>query len=87
MRGAWLRDRGRARDARLAFAELALHRIYADVDPRNLRSIRVLERIGMRREAHFVQDVWIKGEWCDTMMLGILAHEYHRVAVHPRAGD
>lgn len=59
-----------------AFEELGLHRVYGDVDPRNPRSMRVLERLGMRPEAHFIRDVWIKGEWCDTMIYGLLADEW-----------
>lgn len=61
---------------RLGFEELGLHRIHADVDPRNLPSVRLLERVGMRREAHFLKDVWIKGEWCDTLIYAILDDEW-----------
>ncbi|MDX2092005.1 MAG: GNAT family protein [Kofleriaceae bacterium] len=61
---------------RFGFQELGLHRIYADVDPRNVPSARLVERLGMRREAHFVKDVWIKGEWCDTVIYGMLDDEW-----------
>jgi RimJ/RimL family protein N-acetyltransferase len=61
---------------RFGFEELGLHRIYADVDPRNLPSARLLERLGMRREGHFVKDIWIKGEWCDTVIYALLADEW-----------
>lgn len=61
---------------KLGFDELGLHRIYGDVDPRNLPSARLLERLGMRREGHFVKDIWIKGEWCDTVIYALLADEW-----------
>lgn len=35
------------------FSDLKKHRITASVDPRNIKSVALLERIGMRKEAHF----------------------------------
>ncbi len=61
-----------------AFRELRLHRIHAEIDPRNVASIKVAERLGMRREAHLLQDVWIKGEWCSTLIYAVLASEWPR---------
>lgn len=58
------------------FAALRMHRIYAEVDPRNAASVGVLTRLGLRREAHFVHDTWIKGAWCDTYVYAVLAHEW-----------
>ena len=77
------RRRGYATEAarevlRFAFEDLALHRVYGDVDPRNPDSARVLERLGMRREAHHVDDVWIKGEWCSTWIYALLADEWRK---------
>src|SRR5690606_26565150 len=43
------------------FGELGLHRVIVDCDPGNAASIRVAEKLGMRREAHFVENAWIKG--------------------------
>jgi RimJ/RimL family protein N-acetyltransferase len=53
-----------------------LHRVWGDCDPRNPASARVMERAGMRREGHLVQNVWIKGEWCDSLIFGMLASEW-----------
>jgi len=61
-----------------AFAEVGMHRIYGDCDPRNPASARVMEKLGMRREGHLVQNVWIKGEWCDSVLFAILASEWTR---------
>lgn len=64
--------------ALLAYAldALRLHRVYGDCDPRNHASARVMEKLGMRREAHHVENVWIKGEWCDSVIYGLLAREW-----------
>ena len=44
------------------FTTLQLHRITATTDCENLRSIRLLERVKFRREAHFVENIWFKGK-------------------------
>jgi ribosomal-protein-alanine N-acetyltransferase len=59
-----------------AFRELKLHRIWAECDPRNPGSWRVLEKIGMRREGHLIENVWLKGEWCDSLMYAVLDREW-----------
>lgn len=59
----------------LAFGELGLHRVYAELDPRNAASVRVCERLGMRKEAHFVEHMWLKEEWTDTGSYAILERE------------
>ncbi|HEY8588592.1 MAG TPA: GNAT family N-acetyltransferase [Naasia sp.] len=61
---------------RLAFEVLRMHRVIGRLDARNIASARVLERLGMRREAHFVEDEWFKGEWTSTLVYGILAREW-----------
>jgi RimJ/RimL family protein N-acetyltransferase len=61
---------------RLGFEGLGLHRIVARLDNRNTASARVLERLGMRREAHFVQNEFIKGEWADEVIYAMLAAEW-----------
>lgn len=61
---------------RVGFEEAGLHRITANADARNAASIRVMERVGMRREAHFVQGSYEKGEWVDEVEYGILADEW-----------
>lgn len=60
----------------LAFGELGLHRVYADIDPRNEASAAVCRRLGMRHEAHFRENMWLKGEWADTAIYAILEHEF-----------
>ena len=60
----------------LAFGELDLHRMVATCDPRNRASYRVMEKLGMRREAHHVKDVQIRGEWTDEYFYAILEEEW-----------
>lgn len=61
---------------RLAFDEAGLHRIIAGCDTRNGASLRVMERIGMRREAEFVENEYVKGEWVDEIVCAILEAEW-----------
>ena len=60
----------------LAFGDLGMHRVRAELDPRNDASIALCRRLGMREEAHFVQDLFFKGEWADTGVYAILDHEW-----------
>src|SRR5690606_24018381 len=76
--------RGFAREAgavmlRLGFDELGLHRIVARCDGRNVASTRVMEKLGMRREAHFRENEIVKGEWTDEIVYAMLSTEWRRV--------
>jgi len=61
---------------RLGFEGLGLHRIAGHLDARNTASARVLERAGLRREAHLVENEFVKGEWADEVIYGILRGEW-----------
>lgn len=54
------------------FDEFNVHRIQAKLDARNKASQKLCERIGMRKEAHFIQDFWNKNEWTDRIVYGML---------------
>ncbi|WP_337873784.1 GNAT family N-acetyltransferase [Exiguobacterium sp.] len=60
------------------FHEFNLHRIQANLDARNVASQKLCERIGMRKEAHFLKDYWNKNEWTDSMVYGILHEEFYK---------
>lgn len=60
----------------LGFDELGLHRIVGRCDARNTASARLMERLGMRREAHLRENEFIKGEWCDELVYALLAAEW-----------
>jgi|SRR4051794_14995048 RimJ/RimL family protein N-acetyltransferase len=73
--------RGYAREAatemlRLGFEELGLHRIVGRCEPRNDASARLLERLGMRREAHLLENEWVKGEWQSELIYAMLDREW-----------
>lgn len=59
-----------------AFKERGLHRVYGVTDPRNERSIALMQRLGMRQEAHFRKNLWFKGEWADDVVFAVLAEEW-----------
>jgi RimJ/RimL family protein N-acetyltransferase len=61
---------------RIGFEDLDLHRICGRLDARNTASARVLERLGMRREAHLVENERVKGEWTDELVYALLAREW-----------
>ena len=58
------------------FDDLGLHRVYAELDPRNDASVALCLRLGMRHEGHFVEDMFLKGEWTDTGRYAILEREW-----------
>lgn len=60
----------------LGFGELELHRIYGRCDPRNTASAKLMERVGMQREAHFRHNEIFKGEWGDEWIYAILQDEW-----------
>ena len=61
----------------LAFSTYPLHRLMAQLDPRNLASARLCERLGMRHEAHTREDYPDRaGGWSDTAVYGLLRSEW-----------
>lgn len=53
-----------------------VHRVVARVDARNEPSLRLCERLGMRREAVLVANEWFKGEWTDEVDYALLEGEW-----------
>lgn len=60
------------------FMDYKVHRIQANLDDRNLASAKLCENLGMRREAHFLQDYWNKGEWTSSFVYGMLYSDINR---------
>ena len=77
-----------ALDALLGFLFTAsdTHRVFCSVDPRNVACVRLMERVGMRKEAHHVQSLWVRTEWTDDLVFAILRKEW-RKAAQPSATD
>ena len=67
----------------LAFDGLRVHRVIGRLEARNTASARVLERLGMRQEAHLVENEYVKGEWQSEVVYALLDREW---ATSP-AGD
>jgi RimJ/RimL family protein N-acetyltransferase len=58
------------------FERRGLHRVSAECDARNDRSARLLRRLGFVQEGHLRQATWLKGEWTDDLVFGLLAAEW-----------
>lgn len=67
----------------LGFAGLGLHRIVGRCDGRNAASWRLMERLGMRREAHLIENEFVKGEWVDELIYAILDREWQATSGLP----
>lgn len=59
-----------------AFGFGGFHRVIGRTEARNVASARVLEKLGMRLEAHFVENEWVKGEWQSELVYAILDREW-----------
>lgn len=68
----------------IGFETVGLHRIVGRLEARNVASAHVLERLGMRREAHFQENEWVKGEWQDEVVYAILDRDWHSDPSAPR---
>jgi len=60
----------------LAFGLADMHRVMARCDTRNERSWRLMERLGMRREAHFREHAICKGRWDEEFIYAVLSPEW-----------
>jgi len=59
------------------FITLGRHRIIATCDPRNIPSVRIMKKLGMRREAEFIDSVVLgDGEWHDEYLYAITEKEW-----------
>jgi RimJ/RimL family protein N-acetyltransferase len=59
-----------------AFGPLGLHRLEADIDPRNAGSIRSVERLGFKLEGHLRERFFVAGEIQDSLIYGLLAQDW-----------
>lgn len=62
------------------FTTLNKHRIIASVDPGNTNSIQLLEKLKMRKEAHFIKSLFINGEWVDDVIYAFLKSEHNSIS-------
>jgi aminoglycoside 6'-N-acetyltransferase len=59
-----------------AFKNFDLHRVIADIDTRVPESAALAEKLGMRREATYLDGEFFIGEWCDMLLYAILKREF-----------
>jgi RimJ/RimL family protein N-acetyltransferase len=60
----------------LAISALRVHRIIGRADARNTASMAAMRSLGMRQEAHLIENEWVKGEWTDEVIFAVLAAEW-----------
>ena len=58
------------------FNDLNKHRVIARTDVRNINSIKLLKKIGMRQEGHFIKNAWYNGEYTDEFLFAMLKDEW-----------
>jgi RimJ/RimL family protein N-acetyltransferase len=68
------------------FGGLRKHRVFASVDPRNVACVKLLEGLGMRREAHFRESLRDGDGWADDLVYAMLEREW-LAAPADEAGD
>lgn len=61
------------------FDEHHIHRVVAETDVENFASYNTLERLGFRREAHLIENIWFKGQWASEYHYAMLEREWESV--------
>jgi ribosomal-protein-alanine N-acetyltransferase len=61
---------------RFGFNEMELNRIEGSTDPQNLRSLRLIERCGFRKEGVLRQKSYYKGAFHDDVIYSLLREEW-----------
>jgi RimJ/RimL family protein N-acetyltransferase len=62
----------------VAFENFSIHRIFTRCDARNNRAVKLMQRIGMRLEAHYREHALFKGEWDEELHFAVLDREWRR---------
>lgn len=58
------------------FDTLGKHRIIASIDPGNINSAGLVEKLNFRKEAHFKESIMSNGVWVDDVIYAILKKEW-----------
>jgi RimJ/RimL family protein N-acetyltransferase len=58
------------------FGSLRKHRVVATADPRNKSPVKLMKRVGMRREGFFKKSFWTGKDWSDDVLYAILKEEW-----------
>ena len=57
------------------FLELKKHRITVSIDPNNINSIRLVEKLGFIKEAHLVKSLYVNDKWVDDLVFVLIDKE------------
>ena len=60
---------------KFSFSQLQIHSIEANVNPKNLSSIKVLEKCNFKREAYFRQNYFYNGQYLDSVIYSLLEED------------
>jgi len=60
------------------FNEFKLHSIVGNVNPENKRSIKLLEKLGFKKEAHFREDYLYNGKYLDSEIFCLLETDFSK---------
>ena len=66
---------------RFGFDGLGMHRLFGDCVADNTASARVMEAVGMHREAHLREKMWFKGRWWDSLIYAVLEDEWRAARI------
>jgi RimJ/RimL family protein N-acetyltransferase len=58
------------------FENLHKHRIVTSIDPSNIPSLQLVERLGFRKEGYFRESLWLDGKWVDDVVYAMLRREW-----------
>jgi ribosomal-protein-alanine N-acetyltransferase len=66
------------------FGAVGLHRVEVDIRPENTASLRVVEKLGLRREGYYERFLDIDGGWRDHIAFAITAEEVRATSMLAR---
>lgn len=58
------------------FISLNKHKVKGSIDPRNISSMHMLEKLGFQKEAHVKEAFILRGEYVDDAIYGLLQEEW-----------
>jgi ribosomal-protein-alanine N-acetyltransferase len=71
--GQGLMNEALAAVCRFGFEQLRLHSLEGNINPGNVASGRLLERLGFVREAYFRENYYFRGQFLDSVIYSLLA--------------
>ena len=69
------------------FTEVGLHRVEVDIRPENAPSLRVVEKLGLRREGYYERFLDIDGGWRDHVAFAVTVEELAGSPMTARVGE